>query len=272
MNLDWNAVFQIFTLLITLATCIYTAKSANAASKQSELSRKQLAEMCNQFEESHRPYVTIRFDVIRGGLCCFIITNEGNQSAVDLKITANQSFLDNLAEMDGKVSLLSKVLSTKKFLAPHQSLYVSLTGVPRYDDLAKEIAHFHLTYNGKYSEDIEIDINDYRDTLIYYSELDEIANHLSKLYNEIKSYHSDWKSVKRENKPKDVIVHTIDDSKKFHIFKLICRNQDMTAAEIAEKVELPEDEVVKLMEELQTVDRLVKAYPLDGNKYYYVRN
>lgn len=75
---DWLMV--IITAIYVVATifiCVFNGRSAKAANEQAEAARNQTKEMIDQFKAVNRPFVTIRFDIIRSGLLCFIIENEG---------------------------------------------------------------------------------------------------------------------------------------------------------------------------------------------------
>lgn len=42
--------------------------------------------MISQYKSVNRPLVTVRFDIVRSGLLCFIIENEGPLPAKDVNI------------------------------------------------------------------------------------------------------------------------------------------------------------------------------------------
>ena len=94
---DWlmviiTAIYVVATILI----CIYNGKSAEAAKEQTFAAKRQIEEMIKQYNESNRPMVTIRFEVIRSGLLCFILENIGPVAATDVQINLNTEFLDNI--------------------------------------------------------------------------------------------------------------------------------------------------------------------------------
>ena len=46
----------------------------------------------------NRPFVSIRFDIVRSGLLCFIIENEGPLPAKDVNIKINKEFIENIVD------------------------------------------------------------------------------------------------------------------------------------------------------------------------------
>ena len=84
---DWlmviiTAIYVVATIII----CYFNGKSAKAAKIQTE-------EMIRQYNLSNRPNVTIHFDIIRSGLLCFVVENEGNMPAHDVNIHINEKFI-----------------------------------------------------------------------------------------------------------------------------------------------------------------------------------
>ena len=87
---DW--IMVIITAIYVIATiiiCYFNGKSAKAAKTQTD-------EMIRQYKMSNRSNVTIHFDIIRSGLLCFVVQNEGNLPAHDVNIKINQTFIDGM--------------------------------------------------------------------------------------------------------------------------------------------------------------------------------
>lgn len=83
---DWLMV--IITAIYVVATifiCLANIKSAEAT-------REQLVESKRQFDEENRAYVTVTFDVIRGGLMVLCVENHGKQIANDVKVHISSDF------------------------------------------------------------------------------------------------------------------------------------------------------------------------------------
>ena len=143
-----------------LFICIYNGKSASAAKQQSEIAQKQMQEMVDQYNAVNRPMVTVRFDIIRSGLLCFVIENEGPLPAREVQIKVNEAFLENLStiEPDNRLEDLNNVAL---YLASQQKPTLFIGSQVRFTDIAKVPAIFDISYNGTYNEHIEIDISQY---------------------------------------------------------------------------------------------------------------
>lgn len=259
MLTDWLMV--IITAIYVVATifiCIFNGKSAKAAHDQTEASRQQTKEMIDQYNAVNRPIVTVRFDIIRSGLMCFIIENEGPQPAKDVKVVINQEFIDNISNSDER-KMLADLNNATFFLASKQKLTVLLGGNSAFSDIAKEIAKIDISYNG-YAEHTEIDINQYRFLLIYNSPVEDISQHLKKIKeNEEKFHKSLLKSMDKPSKIQSVIVHTAteEDAVKFRLYKEVCLNPHSTVIQLAEKIDIDRDYALRLLLELNKVDRLI---------------
>lgn len=259
MLTDWLMV--IITAIYVVATifiCIFNGKSAKAAHDQTEASRQQTKEMIDQYNAVNRPIVTVRFDIIRSGLMCFIIENEGPQPAKDVKVVINQKFIDNISNSDER-KMLADLNNATFFLASKQKLTVLLGGNSAFSDIAKEIAKIDISYNG-YTEHTEIDINQYRFLLIYNSPVEDISQHLKKIKeNEEKFHKSLLKSMDKPSKIQSVIVHTAteEDAVKVRLYKEVCLNPHSTVIQLAEKIDKDRDYALRLLLELNKVDRLI---------------
>ena len=259
MITDWLMV--IITAIYVVATifiCIFNGKSAKAAHEQTEASRQQTQEMIDQYNAVNRPIVTVRFDIIRSGLMCFIIENEGPQPARDVKVVINQEFIENISnEYERKI--LCDLNNASFFLASKQKLTVLLGGNSAFSDIAKEIAKIDISYSG-FSEHSEIDINQYRFLLIYNSPIEDISQHLKKIKeNEEKFHKSIIKAMSTPNQIQSVIVHTAteDDAVKFRLYREVCLNPHSTVVQLSEKIEIEKDYALELLLELNKVDRLI---------------
>ena len=229
MLTDWLMV--IITAIYVVATifiCVFNGKSAKAAHDQTEAARAQTKEMIDQYNAVNRPLVTIRFDIIRSGLMCFIIENEGPQPAKDVKVSINQEFIDNISNADEK-RMLMDLNDATFYLASKQKLTVLLGGNPSFNDIAKEIAKIDISYNG-FCEHTEIDINQYRFLIIYNSPVEDISQHLKKIK---------------------------EDEAKFRLYKEVCLNPHLTVIQLSEKLEIDKEYALNMLLELNQVDRLI---------------
>ena len=85
---DWlMVIITAIYVVATIVICYFNGKSAKAAKMQTD-------EMIRQYNIANRPNVTIHFDIIRSGLMCFIIENEGNKPAHNVSIKINKEFIN----------------------------------------------------------------------------------------------------------------------------------------------------------------------------------
>lgn len=270
---DWlmviiTAVYVVATIMI----CIFNGKSAKAAKEQTETAKQQIDEMIRQYNESNRPVVIVRFEIIRSGLLCFVVENIGPVAATNVTIKINDEFINNLEKEDSQTRLREASEATL-FLSSHQKFYLLLGGQPQFNNIASETAKFDITYNGKYNEHTEIDLWQYRFMLTYNSELEDISQHLKKIANNEASCQKELHKALVKDAPVNVILHSEDEkSKKFEVYKAVCINPGLTAVQIAELVNESKEYVLDLLIELDHVDRFVQAavYGVDdyGAKWY----
>lgn len=278
MLTDWLMV--IITAIYVVATifiCIYNGKSAKAAKEQTEVARIQIDEMIKQYKEVNRPYVTIRFDIIRSGLLCFVIENEGPLPAHDVRIKINKEFIDNINDVSDRTPL-EELNEARFYLASKQKITVLLGGQPSFTNISQEIAKIDIIYDG-YNEHTEIDINQYRFLIVYNSSVEDISQHLKKMKENDEKFHKNiLKAMDKAPQIQNLVVHnaTEDDANKFKIYKIVCLNPHLTYVQIAEKLNLDKEYVLNMMLELSKVDGLV-AYTFhstntsDENALWYKR-
>lgn len=261
---DWLMV--IITAIYVIATifiCVFNGWSAKAAKQQTEIAKKQIEKMIEQYNESNRPIITIRFDIIRAGLLCFVVENKGSMEAINVQIKINSEFIDNI-EAQNEFVRLRELTESHLFLSSHQKIFILLGGQAHFNQIANVIAKFNITYNDKYSEYTEIDLSQYRFMLSYNSELDEIARHLNDIRHQENEFHKEYLKRLSKDSPVSVLVHTSDNSKKFEIYKAVCLNPRYNAEQIAMLVNLPKEDVLNILTELALVDRFIQPITNEG--------
>lgn len=249
-----TAVYVFATIFI----CRANIKAAKAATDQIEVTKRQIKESIDQFNAVNRPFVTVRFDIIRSGLLCFVIENEGPLPAHNVKIRINKEFLENIKDADEKTRL-EELNESSLYLASKQKITVLLGGNLSFDDIAAEIAKIDISYDG-FNEHTEIDINQYRFMIIYRSPVEDASQHLKKMQENNKAFHRALlKAMDKPGPVQNIIVHsaTEKDADKFRIFKEVCLTSHLTASQLAEKLNMEQEYVLKLLYELQKIDRLV---------------
>lgn len=257
-----TAVYVVATIVI----CVFNGKSAKAAKEQTETARQQIDEMIRQYNESNRPFVIIRFEIIRSGLLCFVVENIGPVAAKDVKIKINNDFIENVEKVD-KDSHIRETSKATLFLSSHQKMYILLGGQTQFSEIASVPARINISYNSKYTEYTEIDLWQYRFLLVYSSELEDISQHLKHIENESKTYHNKQLKALTKDGPVSVLLHSNDGSKKFEIYKAVCMNPGSTTEYISECVGIPKKDVLDILIELDRVDRFVKSVSYIDDDY-----
>lgn len=257
---DWlMVVITAIYVIATIVISVFNGQSAHAAKRQTE-------EMIRQNNEANRPFVVVRFEIIRSGLLCFIVENIGRTAATNVRIEINDEFVDNIEKLDKQLRL-REATSASLFLAPNQRIHILLGGQANYKEISEVVAKFNVTYSDKYSEYTEIDLKQYRFMLSYKSELEDIAQHIKRIGNETKTYHNKQLKVLSNNSPVSVLVHSDDDSDKSKVYKTVCMNAGATTEKLAEITGINKEETLEILLELDYVDQLVKGIPNEGDDY-----
>ena len=255
---DWlmviiTAIYVVATIII----CYFNGKSAKAAKIQTD-------EMIRQYNLANRPKVTIHFDIIRSGLLCFVVENEGTSPAHNVSIRINQDFLNGVDE-EIERNRLEKLASSELYLASKQKMFICLGGQPLFTALAQNKAEIDISYDG-YEEHTSIDLNQYGMFLVYSSPLEDISQHMKKMKeNDDRFQKKLLKQVGKEYTIQNMIVHseTIDEANKYKIYKAVCCEGRATANSLAENMGFKKDYVLQLLIELECVDRLVGHFGLE---------
>ena len=233
--------------------------------------------MIRQYNLSNRPIVTIRFDIIRSGLLCFIIENEGPQPAHDVIITVNDDFIDNLPDAQAKEHFM-KLNESKLYLASHQRITLLLGGQHQFSEIALNKAAITIKYD-RYIENTEIDISQYGLLLVYNSPLEDISQNIKTRQEQEKRFNEALlKSLPPKNRILHVVSHTAneDDALKYQLYKLICTEPRHNAEFLAEKSGIAREKALGLLIDLQKTDRLIQCIPgentADDYKYLWLRS
>ena len=264
---DWlmviiTAVYVVATILI----CIYNGRSAKAANEQTKIARVQIEEMIKQFNEANRPIVTIRLEIIRSGLLCFVLENIGPKAAVDVRIKINDEFVENLERHVKNVNF-KKAINSRLFLATNQKIYFLLGGQRNFKEISTIPADIDITYNGKYTEHTRIDISQYAFMLTYNSELGDISHHLNEIKSEEKRFHDRQLKELSKNSPVRVLIHSEDNKQKFDVYKTVWFHKGCTTLEIAERNHMSKEEALEILLELLYVYDLVQVVPIEDDDY-----
>lgn len=185
MLTDW--IMIIITTIYVVATiviCISNKRSADAA-------KEQTSEMIKQYNENNRPYIIVKFEIIRSGLLCFVVENVGSMPAIGLEIDLCREFIDNIPDerMVGRVTEF--VESKDIYLAPNQRMYITLGGQGDFNEISNVVAKFIVRYSGRYKNVYFIDLKQYRYMLTYESPEADIALYVKKMYESEERYNKE---------------------------------------------------------------------------------
>lgn len=241
-------------VVATIIICYFNGKSAKAAKLQTD-------EMIRQYNLSNRPKVTIHFDIIRSGLLCFVIENEGTSSAHNVRIKFNRDFLAGIKGEDEK-NCFEKLANSELYLASKQKIYVLLGGQLQFSELSQNVAEIDISYDG-YEEHTSIDLKQYGMLLVYSSPLEDISHHMKKIKENDERFQKNLlKQVGKRYPIQNVVVHseTIDEANKYKIFKTVCCEKNQTVNTLSESLNLDKEYVIQLLNELEKVDMLIEHY------------
>lgn len=261
---DWlmviiTAIYVVATIII----CYFNGRSAQAA-------RIQTDEMIRQYNLANRPRVTIYFDIIRSGLLCFVVENEGASPAHNVGIKINKEFLDGMDEEEDR-NRLKEMADAEIYLASKQKMYICLGGQPQFTKLAQNVAEIDISYD-EYEEHTSIDLNQYGMFLVYTSPLEDISQYMKKMKENDERFQKNLlKQVGKEYPIQNIVVHseTADEANKYKIYKTVCCEEKVTVNTLAKDMGLEKDYVLQLLVELEYVDRLVKHLGMEDD--YEVR-
>lgn len=260
---DWlMVIITTIYVIATIVICIFNGKSAKAAREQAEISKKQTKEMIRQYNLTNRPIVTIRFDIVRSGLLCFIVENEGPLPAHDVVIKFNDSFINNLPDTQVKNRFI-ELKASRLYLASHQKITLLLDGQPMFSKIAEEKAIIEIEYDS-FVEKTEIDIKQYGMLLVYNSPIEDISQKIKKSCEQDKKFYD---SLIRTLAPKERVVNVItseatdDEVIKYRLYKEICMNHGCTIQFLCDHFSEDNDKIINLLIELQQVNGWISLLP-----------
>lgn len=183
MTAEWAMVW--ITAVYVVATCAICWANIRSA----KATREQLAESRRQFDEENRAFVTVTFDVIRGGLAVLCVENHGKQIANNVSIRISQKFLDNMD--DGSVKELTTKLCNSVFaLGIGKKLFACLGSHLDLKTLGKVPLDINISYTdnvGEHKEDILIDLSQYLWSIMYNSVAEDTKKEIASIAKTMKS-------------------------------------------------------------------------------------
>lgn len=173
---DWLMVgITLVYVIATIAICRANINSAKAT-------REQVAETKKQFEEEHRAFVTVTFEIIRGGLVVLHIENHGRRVAKNVQVAIPSDFIENLPNIED-MQRVRNLCSSSFTLGIGQSWYIFLGSHIELKKMGERLLDVVVSYKDSFScykECSSIDLNQYSWPLIYDSPTADI-------YREIKN-------------------------------------------------------------------------------------
>ena len=180
-------------VIATIVICISNKRSADAAKEQTK-------EMIKQYNENNRPYILVKFEIVRSGLLCFVVENVGNMPAIGLEADLCKEFIDNIPDSLMKKRILEFIESKNIYLAPKQKMYITLGGQKDYNTISAVEAHFVIRYSEKYENEYYIDLKQYRYMLTYESPEADMALYIKKMYETGEKYNKEMIKCLKELK------------------------------------------------------------------------
>lgn len=174
---NWTAIASIGTCIgaiITAFAVISAIRSNKTAMDANEISNKQFIEMVYQREQAERPYIEVSFEFDK--FLCFVVSNEGMQSARNVKLRFNKEFIDMVKDDDFKMHI-ENLNKSSIFIAPKQKhlIYFGACG----DEVAKSgNVEISCLYEGKgrtYEDTFHFNMLNYQGMFKIIEPLDIIA-------------------------------------------------------------------------------------------------
>ena len=181
MKLQPMEVLTAIYVFATLVIVFFNARSSKAT-------RDQIKESHAQFVDANRAFVNIDFEIVRDGLYVLRIMNNGNRTAQNVKIEISNEFIDIVP--DSACSEHMQSLTSSNFsIGIGQAWYVTIGSIGDFKTLAQKaivINYFYSDCFSTYCETKEIDISQYRWSLIYNSPINDIRGYVKSVSESMK--------------------------------------------------------------------------------------
>jgi len=175
-SISWETIINILALIASWITIAFLLKERS---------------------ENNRPYAQISFELIRSSLACVVIRNVGNVPLTIKSLAFNEEFIKQINENNRAAFIDKENISVDIFPG---KMWVLCLGVATHKIMKYETKILHVDYeyskiNKKqvYKENIDIDFEQYKNFMVYISEMDElrtvnkeISKNIEKNTNELK--------------------------------------------------------------------------------------
>ena len=139
-----------------------------------------IAFLLKERSENKRPYAQISFELIRSSLACIVIRNVGNVPLSIKSLVFSEDFIKQISERERSAFINKEKISVDIFPG---KMWVLCLGTAAHNIMRYKTKILHIDYVyskiGKkhmYKEKIDIDFDQYRNFMVYISEIDELRN------------------------------------------------------------------------------------------------
>lgn len=158
-----------------------------------------IAFLLKERSENNRPYAQISFELIRSSLACIVIRNVGNVPLSIKSLAFSTDFINQIREGDRAAFLNKERISVDIFPG---KMWVLCLGTATNEIMRYKIKILHIDYVyskiGKkrmYKEKIDIDFDQYKNFMVYISEIDELRSVNKEISKNIKNNTSELKRI-----------------------------------------------------------------------------
>lgn len=165
---SWETVINILALLASWITIIFLLKERS---------------------ENSRPYMQISFELVRSSLACVVIRNVGNVPLTVRSLKFDEEFIKQINKRNRNTFMNKENISVDIFPG---KMWILCLGVATHEIMKYETKVLHIDYAyskmGKekiYKENIDIDYEQYKNFMVYISEIDELKTVNKEIGNKI---------------------------------------------------------------------------------------
>lgn len=183
-------------VIATIVLCVYNAKSANSARKQTE-------EMQRQFKEANRPIIEVELIYEKRCFYGLRFTNTGIRNASNVRIVIDKGFIDSIAEENFKRLLMEQEGKSCVIGAGnHYDLFFGTNDYRKNQNKvpAKGIIKY-CNGSNQYESSFDIDVTNYMTHFSIQTDMDDLLKRLDEQNKVLKNILS---SVEKRTPSKDL--------------------------------------------------------------------
>lgn len=158
-----------------------------------------IAFLLKEKSENNRPYAQISFELVRSSLACIVIRNVGTVPLTIKSLVFNDEFIKQIKERDRAAFVNKEKISVDIFPG---KMWVLCLGAATFEIMEYKTKILHVDYGyskiGKekvYKEKIDIDFEQYRNFMVYISEMDELRTANKEISKNIKDTTKELKEI-----------------------------------------------------------------------------